>query len=87
MAAWGIVFGICVISIAYLTIIAVGAIMDARSNRSVDCPADGSVAYVRTQAGRAALSVFTGDEQVVQHCSHWPGREGCDRACEKHLRP
>jgi hypothetical protein len=80
---WIVLAGIAVIGAGYVLLpVAYDAWRRFRGTRPVRCPETGAPAEVDLDArGAAVAAMFRHPTPRVEHCSEWPGREGCQQGC------
>lgn len=80
-----IVLGFVLVGLAAAIALVIAGVVDGATAKGVTCPRDGSEATVHVDKETALLTIMTGEPDQIADCSHWPERQGCNRACEKQL--
>jgi hypothetical protein len=75
----GVLFFLSLVPLVFLL---VRSYLRYRGVQAVTCPATGSTAKVRLDAGKAAFSsVSGGPNLLVTSCEHWPEHKDCTQGC------
>lgn len=77
-----VVLGVLLLSFIPVTLLTVRALLRYRGRRMVTCPETNRSAAIQLDAGHAAFTTATGQQELrVQKCSAWPQRANCDQEC------